>query len=125
MSCYAEPVPEGFPQGLPTPEPLSASAAKDASDMIATFGDYTARSFHSKTWQLREAALHRMQQSITPQARQIQHHYRSRFISAVRVFHFVHYYSLAKPDAEKLPPVKVPVTSTRKIYKQDIDIQAT
>ena len=61
--------PDGAPQGLPTPEPLSAAAAKDSGDIIEAYGEYTARCYHSKTWQLREAALQRMQQSITPQVK--------------------------------------------------------
>lgn len=66
-TAAGEPAPEGFPQGLPAPEALSAAAAKDSGEMIEAYGEYTARCFHSKTWQLREAALQRMQQSITPQ----------------------------------------------------------
>ena len=38
--------------------------AKDADDLVELVGDYTARSFYSRVWQLREAALLRMQRLL-------------------------------------------------------------
>lgn len=42
---------------LAAPEPLSAADAKDAGPLIDLAGEYLARCLHSRTWQLREAAL--------------------------------------------------------------------
>ncbi|KAK9826624.1 hypothetical protein WJX74_006438 [Apatococcus lobatus] len=57
-------LPDGFPPDLPAPEPFSAADAKDADDLVELLGDYTARSFYSKVWQLREAALLHMQHLV-------------------------------------------------------------
>ncbi|KAK9862466.1 hypothetical protein WJX84_003280 [Apatococcus fuscideae] len=57
-------LPEGFPSDLPAPEPFSAADAKDADDLVELVGEYTARSFYSRIWQLREAALLRMQRLL-------------------------------------------------------------
>ncbi|PRW58028.1 centrosomal of 104 kDa [Chlorella sorokiniana] len=53
----AGPPPPGFPTDLAAPEPLSAADAKDAGPLIDLAGEYLARCLHSRTWQLREAAL--------------------------------------------------------------------
>lgn len=42
---------------LAAPESLSAADAKDAGPLIDLAGEYLARCLHSRTWQLREAAL--------------------------------------------------------------------
>ena len=43
---------------------LVLADAKDADDLVELVGDYTARSFYSRVWQLREAALMRMQRLL-------------------------------------------------------------
>lgn len=43
---------------------LIGADAKDADDLVELVGDYTARSFYSRVWQLREAALLRMQRLL-------------------------------------------------------------
>ncbi len=43
---------------------LWCADAKDADDLVELVGDYTARSFYSRIWQLREAALLRMQKLL-------------------------------------------------------------
>lgn len=53
----AGPLPAGFPKDLPSPEALSAAAAKDAGPVVDMLGEYLARCLFSRTWQLREAAL--------------------------------------------------------------------
>ena len=49
--------PEGWPGGLPLPEPLSAADAKEADDISELLGPYVAAALYSRHWQLREAAL--------------------------------------------------------------------
>ncbi|KAK9803394.1 hypothetical protein WJX72_004936 [[Myrmecia] bisecta] len=52
--------PEGFPADLPAPEPLASADEKDAEPLLEVLGDYTVRCLFSKTWQLRDAALQRV-----------------------------------------------------------------
>jgi centrosomal protein CEP104 len=49
------PRPDDFPEGLPVPEALQRTETSDALESLV--GEYLARCLHSKTWQLREAAL--------------------------------------------------------------------
>lgn len=64
---YAGPPPAGFPGDLPQPEPLSASDAKDASDLSGVLQEYLIRCLFSKNWQLREAALQHIGQQLSGQ----------------------------------------------------------
>ena len=52
--------PEGWPGGLPLPEPLSAADAKEADDISELLGPYVAAALYSRHWQLREAALQQL-----------------------------------------------------------------
>ena len=49
------PRPDDFPADLPVPEDLQRTETSDALESLV--GEYLARCLHSKTWQLREAAL--------------------------------------------------------------------
>jgi len=51
------PAPSGWPGDLPAPEPLAGATAKDAEALQELAGEYVARAFFSKNWQLRDAAL--------------------------------------------------------------------
>eukprot|EP00195_Chlamydomonas_chlamydogama_P012277 CAMPEP_0202901254 /NCGR_PEP_ID=MMETSP1392-20130828/14151_1 /ASSEMBLY_ACC=CAM_ASM_000868 /TAXON_ID=225041 /ORGANISM="Chlamydomonas chlamydogama, Strain SAG 11-48b" /LENGTH=824 /DNA_ID=CAMNT_0049587793 /DNA_START=202 /DNA_END=2677 /DNA_ORIENTATION=+ len=51
------PAPDGWPGDLPGPEPLEGATAKDAEPLEELAGEYVARAFYSKNWQLRDAAL--------------------------------------------------------------------
>ncbi len=52
---------------LAAPEPLSAADAKDAGPLIDLCGEYLARCLHSRTWQLREAALAALARDLAAQ----------------------------------------------------------
>mmetsp|Transcript_16128 Transcript_16128/g.44039 ORF Transcript_16128/g.44039 Transcript_16128/m.44039 type:complete len:886 (+) Transcript_16128:261-2918(+) len=49
--------PPGWPRDLPAPEPLAGNTAKEAEALEELAGEYCARAFYSKNWQLRDAAL--------------------------------------------------------------------
>lgn len=49
---------------LPAPEPVGAKDAKDAARLEGIFGEYVVQCLMAKTWQLREAAIHKVQLEI-------------------------------------------------------------
>ena len=49
--------PEGFPPGLPSPEPLAGAHAKSAHPLEQFAGEFVARCFYSRNCHLREASL--------------------------------------------------------------------
>ena len=49
--------PEGFPPGLPSPEPLADAHAKSAQSLEQFAGEFVARCVYSRNWHLREASL--------------------------------------------------------------------
>ncbi|PNW77316.1 hypothetical protein CHLRE_10g431150v5 [Chlamydomonas reinhardtii] len=49
--------PAGWPGDLPAPEQLAGAIAKDAEALGDMAGEYVARAFFSKNWQLRDAAV--------------------------------------------------------------------
>ncbi|GFR45564.1 hypothetical protein Agub_g6958 [Astrephomene gubernaculifera] len=51
------PAPEDWPGDLPVPEPMPSGAPKEAEQLEELAGEYVARAFMSKNWQLRDAAL--------------------------------------------------------------------
>ena len=52
-----DPAAEGFSPDLPIAEPLGAVDAKDAAPLAELVGQYTTMALFSKNWQLRDAAL--------------------------------------------------------------------
>jgi centrosomal protein CEP104 len=52
-----DPAAEGFSPDLPIAEPLGAVDAKDAAPLAELLGQYTVMALFSKNWQLRDAAL--------------------------------------------------------------------
>lgn len=61
------PAPAGWPGDLPGPEPLAGATAKDAEPLEELAGEYCARAFFSKNWQLRDAALNYLSAQIRDQ----------------------------------------------------------
>ena len=57
--------PTGWPGDLAAPEVLSASDAKDASDLAGALDEYVVRCLFSKNWQLREAALQYIERQLS------------------------------------------------------------
>ncbi|KAG2484841.1 hypothetical protein HYH03_016407 [Edaphochlamys debaryana] len=53
----SEGAPPGWPSDLPAPEPIPGAHGKDAEPLEDLAGEYVARAFFSKNWQLRDAAL--------------------------------------------------------------------
>ncbi|GLC37245.1 hypothetical protein PLESTB_001144100 [Pleodorina starrii] len=51
------PAPPGWPGDLPSPEPVPGPVAKEAEALEDLAGEYVARAFFSKNWQLRDAAV--------------------------------------------------------------------
>ncbi|EFJ48806.1 hypothetical protein VOLCADRAFT_104552 [Volvox carteri f. nagariensis] len=51
------PAPPGWPEDLPAPEPVAGAVAKEAEALEDLAGEYVARAFFSKNWQLRDAAV--------------------------------------------------------------------
>ncbi|GIL71611.1 hypothetical protein Vretimale_933 [Volvox reticuliferus] len=51
------PAPQGWPDDLPMPEPVPGAVAKEAEGLEDLAGEYVARAFFSKNWQLRDAAV--------------------------------------------------------------------
>ena len=49
---------------LPQPEALSAAAVKDVGALEGVFGEYLLRCLMSKSWALRDAALHKIRLDI-------------------------------------------------------------